>query len=134
MASAVSGVFSDGFHTTGSPQTSARAAFHDQTATGKLKAEITPTDAERMPSLHHPVVGALGRDGAAVELPRQSDGEIADIDHLLDLAEALGHDLAGLERHEQAEIILGGAQFLAREAARTRRAAAPAPCARRQTP
>ena len=42
VASAVSGVFSDGFHTTGSPQTSARAAFHDHTATGKLNAEITP--------------------------------------------------------------------------------------------
>lgn len=41
-ASAVSGVFSDGFHTTGSPHTSASAAFHDHTATGKLKAEITP--------------------------------------------------------------------------------------------
>jgi pimeloyl-ACP methyl ester carboxylesterase len=42
VASAVSGVFSDGFHTTGSPQTKARAAFQDQTATGKLKAEMTP--------------------------------------------------------------------------------------------
>ncbi|MDT4818994.1 hypothetical protein FQZ97_521000 [compost metagenome] len=41
-ASAVSGVFSDGFHTTGSPHTSASVAFHDHTATGKLKAEITP--------------------------------------------------------------------------------------------
>ena len=42
-ASAVSGVFSDGFHTTLSPQTSASAAFHDHTATGKLNAEMTPT-------------------------------------------------------------------------------------------
>ncbi len=42
-ASAVSGVFSDGFHTTLSPQTSASAAFQAQTATGKLKAETTPT-------------------------------------------------------------------------------------------
>ena len=41
MAIAVSGVFSDGFQITGSPQTSASAAFHDQTATGKLKALIT---------------------------------------------------------------------------------------------
>ena len=40
-ASAVSGVLSDGFQTTGSPATSASAAFHDQTATGKLKAVIT---------------------------------------------------------------------------------------------
>ena len=37
------GVFSDGFHTTLSPQTKARQAFHAQTATGKLNAEITPT-------------------------------------------------------------------------------------------
>ncbi len=41
-ASAVSGVFSDGFHTTGSPHTKASAAFQDHTATGKLKAEMTP--------------------------------------------------------------------------------------------
>ena len=63
-ASAVSGVFSEGFHTTGSPQTSASAAFHDHTATGKLNAEMTPHDAQRMPGLHHPVVGPLGGDGA----------------------------------------------------------------------
>ncbi len=65
-----------------------------------------------MPGLHHPVVSTLGRDGAAIELARQADGEVADVDHLLDLAEAFRHDLAGLERHEPAEIVLGGAQFL----------------------
>ncbi|MNE67915.1 hypothetical protein D3C80_1635500 [compost metagenome] len=43
QASAVSGVFSEGFHTTGLPQTSASAVFHDHTATGKLNALITPT-------------------------------------------------------------------------------------------
>src|SRR3982751_313443 len=42
-AIAVSGVFSDGFQIVASPQTAASAAFHDQTATGKLKAEITAT-------------------------------------------------------------------------------------------
>ena len=42
VASAVSGVFSEGFQTTGSPQMRASAAFQDQTATGKLKAEMTP--------------------------------------------------------------------------------------------
>ena len=35
-------VFSDGFHTTGSPHTIASAAFHDHTATGKLNTLITP--------------------------------------------------------------------------------------------
>ena len=43
QASAVSGVSSLGFHTTLSPQTSATAAFQDQTATGKLNAEMTAT-------------------------------------------------------------------------------------------
>ena len=43
VATATRAVFSDGFHTTVSPQTSARAAFQDHTAAGKLNAEITPT-------------------------------------------------------------------------------------------
>ena len=42
-ASAVSGVRSEGFQITGSPQTNASAAFQLQTATGKLKALITAT-------------------------------------------------------------------------------------------
>ena len=42
-AIAVSGVFSDGFHTTVSPHTHASIAFHAHTATGKLNAVITPT-------------------------------------------------------------------------------------------
>src|SRR5687768_9943213 len=37
-AIAHSGVFSEGFHTTGSPHTHAIAAFHAHTATGKLNA------------------------------------------------------------------------------------------------
>jgi hypothetical protein len=43
QASAESGVFSDGFQITGSPQTMAMAKFQDHTATGKLNAVITPT-------------------------------------------------------------------------------------------
>ena len=39
----MSGVIGEGFHTTLSPQTSATAVFHDHTAAGKLKAEITAT-------------------------------------------------------------------------------------------
>ncbi len=42
-ASAHSGACSDGFQTTVSPHTRAIAVFHDHTATGKLKAEMTPT-------------------------------------------------------------------------------------------
>ena len=42
-AIALRGVFSDGFQTVASPQTAASAAFHDQTATGKLNALMTAT-------------------------------------------------------------------------------------------
>jgi hypothetical protein len=43
VATADRGVFSDGFHTTELPHTSASMAFQDHTATGKLNAEMTPT-------------------------------------------------------------------------------------------
>jgi hypothetical protein len=43
QASAVSEVFSEGFHTSVSPQARASDAFHAHTATGKLKAVMTPT-------------------------------------------------------------------------------------------
>ena len=39
-----SGACEEGFQITVSPHTAAIAAFQDHTATGKLKAEITPTD------------------------------------------------------------------------------------------
>ena len=42
QAMAHRGVLLEGFHTTGSPQTKASALFHDQTATGKLNAVMTP--------------------------------------------------------------------------------------------
>ena len=43
QAMAVNGVWLDGFHTVLSPHTAAMAAFQLHTATGKLKALITPT-------------------------------------------------------------------------------------------
>src|SRR5947207_15282294 len=42
-AIAVSGGFSDGFQIVASPHAAASAAFHHQTATGKLNAVITAT-------------------------------------------------------------------------------------------
>ncbi len=69
--------------------------------------------AHRMPGLVHAMAGALGGDGEPVQLPRQADGEIADVDHLLHFAEALGDDLAGFERDQRAERLLRRAQFLA---------------------
>ena len=60
----------------------------------------------RVPRLHQPVARPLGGDGSSGELPRQPDGELADVDHLLDLAEAFRADLADLDRDELAEVVL----------------------------
>ena len=87
-------------------------------------------DAERMPGFHHAVAGALGGDGQAVELARQADGEIADVDHLLHFAEAFGRDLAGFDRDQPAELGLVRRAVPRRAGAPVRRASAPAPGAR----
>jgi len=63
-ASAHSGVFSEGFHATVLPHTKASAAFHDQTATGKLKAEITPTTPK---GCHVSIMRWSGRSEAMVK-------------------------------------------------------------------
>jgi hypothetical protein len=41
-----------------------------------------------MPLLHHAVRGTLTSNGQAIELARETDGEIADINHLLHFAAA----------------------------------------------
>ncbi len=69
--------------------------------------------AERVPLLVHAVAGPLRLHGQAVELARQADREVAHVDHLLDLAEALGEDLAHLERDQPAERLLVLAQLVA---------------------
>src|SRR3546814_11964208 len=81
-----------------------------------------------MPGLHHPVIGPLGGDGEAVELARQADGEVADVDHLLHFAESIGDNLPRLEADEAGQRLLPFAQHLAELAATlasTRRGAGP---------
>ena len=70
---------------------------------------------ERMPRLGEAVAGTLRRDRAAVELAREADREVADVDHLLHLAEPLLRDLPDLERDERAERLLLAAQLLAEQ-------------------
>ena len=62
------------------------------------------------------MAGALGGDRTAEELSREPHREVADVDHLLHLAEALLGDLAGLERDERAECLLLASQLLAQQA------------------
>ena len=85
--------------------------------------------AERMPGLDQPMPGALGSDGASVELAGQTDRETADVDHLLHFAQRLGGDLADLDRHQGGEVVLVLGQQLAQpghqRAAHRRRCAPP---------
>jgi hypothetical protein len=61
------------------------------------------------------VAGPLRGDGEAVELARQADREVADVDHLLNFAKALLQDLAGLQADQPAERLLVLAQHLAEQ-------------------
>ncbi len=66
-----------------------------------------------MPLLVHPVPGALAVHREAVELARETDGEVAHVDHLLHLAEPLGLDLPHLEGDELPERLLVLAKLVA---------------------
>ncbi len=66
-----------------------------------------------MPLLHQAMVRALGLNRQAVKHARLTDGEVADVDHLLHFAFAFGENLARLERDEFAEIVLLLAQGVA---------------------
>ena len=79
---------------------------------GKVERGDDADRSQRMPLLHHPVARPFGGDRQAVELPRQADREVADVDHLLHFAVTFGPDLAHLERDEIAERLLGLAQRL----------------------
>ena len=63
---------------------------------------------------------------SAVEHARLADREVGDVDHLLHFAVALGLDLAHLERHQAAEVVL------VPRAARRRRARTASPRLRRR--
>jgi hypothetical protein len=74
---------------------------------GKVEGRDHAAHAQRMPGFHHAVLGALGGQREAVELARQADREVADVDHFLHFARAFGRDLAGLQRDEAAQVALG---------------------------
>ncbi len=62
------------------------------------------------------VARALGGDGQAVQLTRQADGEIADVDHFLNFAQAFLGNLAGFDRNQLAKVGLVLTQHLAKQA------------------
>ena len=69
-----------------------------------------------MPSFHHAVAGAFAGHRQAVLLARQAYCKVANINHLLHLAQAFGQNLAGFQRHQLTECRLGGAKLFAQQA------------------
>ena len=59
--------------------------------------------AERMPLLVHAMLHALRLHGATVKHARLTDGQLADVDHLLHLAVAFFFDLAGFHGDQTAQ-------------------------------
>jgi hypothetical protein len=84
---------------------------------------------DRVPLLVHAVARTLGMHGQAVELARETDRELADVDHFLHFAVALGLGLAHLQRDQRTQRVLVHAQRLGaqpdRLAAARRRGGAP---------
>ncbi len=61
------------------------------------------------------MLSPFGRDGEAIELARQPDGEIADVDYLLNLAKTFRDNFADLNRDQSAQSLLVGARFFAKQ-------------------
>src|SRR5690606_17275783 len=61
--------------------------------------------AEGVPLLVHAVLRPLRGDGEPVELTGETYREVADVDHLLHLSDALGEDLAHLQGDQGAELL-----------------------------
>ena len=67
---------------------------------GEIKRGDRADQAERMPLLVHAMCRTLRVHGLSVEHAGLADREIRDINHFLDFTDALGLDLAVLERYE----------------------------------
>ena len=68
--------------------------------------------AQRMPLFIHAMSGPFAVHGQPIELPGEPDGEIGDVDHLLNFAAPLRQNLTGFERNQHAEVVFRGAQFV----------------------
>ena len=112
-AIAVSGVFSDGFPNRRVAADRGQRGVPRPDRDRKIESGDHGDNAERMPLLHQAMIRPLRLNRQAVKHARLTDGEIADVDHLLHFAFAFGDDLARLERDELTEIVLRFAQGVA---------------------
>src|SRR5690606_27075219 len=79
----------------------------------KIEGGDDADNAQRMPLFHHAMVRTFRDNGQPVELTRQTNRKVADVDHLLHFALAFSNDFSGFERDEEAEVFFGVAQRVA---------------------
>jgi hypothetical protein len=80
---------------------------------GEVEGRDDADDAERIPGLENGVLRTLGRQEATGNGAAEADSVVADVDVLLHLADALGLDLADLERDQLTQIAPFGTQRVA---------------------
>ena len=61
------------------------------------------------------MTGAFGGNGEAIELTRQADCKVADVDHFLDFADSFGEDLARLQCDQLPQFFAMFAQHLTQQ-------------------
>ena len=71
----------------------------------KIESADYGDNTERMPLLHQTVTRPFRLNRQAIKHARLTNGEVADVDHLLHFAFAFGDNFPGLERHELPEIM-----------------------------
>ncbi len=79
----------------------------------EVKGGDHPHHAQRVPLFGQAVFGPFRGDRQAVELAGEPDGEVADVDHLLDFADGLLSDLAGLGADQHGQVFPSSSQGLA---------------------
>lgn len=89
-------VFSDGFHTTGITTHQRQRGVPRPHGHREVEGRDDAAHAQRVPGFHHAVAGRSVAIVRPYELARQAHGKVADVDHLLHLAQAFGRDLARL--------------------------------------
>ena len=105
-AMAVSGVIGEGFQMALLQQTAASRAFHAHTATGKSNEVMTPMGPSGLPLFVEPMAWPLRRHRESVQLSGESNCEVGDIDHLLDLAKTLRECLACFQTDQSPKLCL----------------------------
>ena len=72
----------------------------------KVKRGDDPNGTQRMPLFKQAMLRSFTRHRKAIKLPRQTDGEVAHVDHLLNFTFTLAADFSRFQRDEETQILL----------------------------